>query len=282
MRLIQDTAFERDDVSGALIVVDPEKFLQDCTVEALRCVFPRMNIVGLSSEAEFDHLAVTTSGSDRVVVVLRSRWEVASPELTRQIKSLVRTLPQASLVLIARFHDIATIEAAAALGASGLIPDTATLKVATAAIQLVIAGGTCYPGPLLHPPTCSSTDSQASASAEGASPLTAGSPHSVEPPPTWSSSESQTFASAESAVPLTAGSPRTVEHRQFTFSPRELEVLTALGKGRSNKRIAFDLRLSENTVKAYISQIMRKLRATNRTQAALFAQSIQAREERTH
>jgi two-component system, NarL family, nitrate/nitrite response regulator NarL len=250
MKLIQDAVFERDDVNGALIVVDPEKLLQDCMVEALRCVFPRMTIIGLSSETEFNRIAVTTSGTDRVVVVLRSRWEVASPELTRQIKALFQSLPQASLVLIARFDDIASIQAAAALGARGLIPDTATLKVATAAIQLVIAGGTCYPGPVLHPP--------------------------------MSSGEPQTSASMppERPVPLTAGSSRTVEHRHITFSPRELEVLTALGKGRSNKRIAFDLRLSENTVKAYISQIMRKLRATNRTQAALFAQaSDRARKE---
>jgi len=253
MKAIQDAAFERDDVNGALIVVDPEKFLQDCMVEALRCVFPRMNIIGLSSETEFDRVAVTTSGTDRVVVVLRSQWKVASPELTRQMKALIHSLPRASLVLIARFHDIASIQAAAALGASGLIPDTATLKVATAAIQLVIAGGSCYPGPVSHPPM-------------------------------WSSDESQTSASmlAERAVPLTAGSSRTVEHRHINFSPREWEVLTALGKGRSNKRIAFDLRLSENTVKAYISQIMRKLHATNRTQAALFAQSIRPSEERTH
>ena len=159
MKLIQDAVFERDEVNGALIVVDPEKLLQDCMVEALRCVFPRMTIIGLSSETEFDRIAVTTSGTDRVVVVLRSRWEVASPELTRQIKALFQSLPQASLVLIARFDDIASIQAAAALGASGLIPDTATLKVATAAIQLVIAGGTCYPGPVLHPPMSSSGES---------------------------------------------------------------------------------------------------------------------------
>ena len=253
MKLIQDAVFERDDVNGALIVVDPEKLLQDCMVEALRCVFPRMTVIGLSSETEFDRIAVTTSGTDRVVVVLRSRWEVASPALTRQTKALFRSLPRASLVLIARFDDMASIQAAAALGASGLIPDTATLKVATAAIQLVIAGGACYPGPVLHPPM------------------------------SWSG-ESETPASvpAERAVPLAAGSSRTVEHRHITFSPRELEVLTALGQGRSNKRIAFDLRLSENTVKAYISQIMRKLRATNRTQAALFAQaSDRARKEHT-
>ena len=150
--------------------------------------------------------------------------------------------------------DIASIQAAAALGASGLIPDTATLKVATMpAIQLVIAGGACYPGPALHPPMSWSGGVQTPASVP-----------------------------AERAVPLAAGSSRTVEHRHITFSPRELEVLTALGKGRSNKRIAFDLRLSENTVKAYISQIMRKLRATNRTQAALFAQaSDRARKEHT-
>ncbi len=40
-----------------------------------------------------------------------------------------------------------------------------------------------------------------------------------------------------------------------------------------NKWIASQLNLSENTVKVHIRHIMRKLKATNRTQAVIYSQS---------
>ena len=50
---------------------------------------------------------------------------------------------------------------------------------------------------------------------------------------------------------------------------RQNEVLRLLRQGQSNKRIARELHMSESTVKVHIRQIMRKLGASNRTQAAL-------------
>lgn len=55
------------------------------------------------------------------------------------------------------------------------------------------------------------------------------------------------------------------------LTPRELEVLLALGKGLSNSLIAKTLYISEFTVKKHISQILSKLNLHDRTQAALFA-----------
>jgi DNA-binding NarL/FixJ family response regulator len=59
---------------------------------------------------------------------------------------------------------------------------------------------------------------------------------------------------------------------QHLFSPRELEILTLLGHGKSNKEIAETLYLSEGTVKNYITQILDRLGVRDRTQAALWAQ----------
>ena len=56
-----------------------------------------------------------------------------------------------------------------------------------------------------------------------------------------------------------------------TLTPREFDVLALLCRGRSNKRIALELGLSEKTVKAHVSHIFAKLGATDRTQAALIA-----------
>jgi DNA-binding NarL/FixJ family response regulator len=53
------------------------------------------------------------------------------------------------------------------------------------------------------------------------------------------------------------------------FTPRELEVLDRLRQGMSNKVIAHELNICDGTVKVHIKHIMKKLKATNRTQAAL-------------
>ena len=56
-----------------------------------------------------------------------------------------------------------------------------------------------------------------------------------------------------------------------TLTPREEEILRLLARGRSNKGIAADLGLSDNTVKYHVSAILAKLRAESRTQAVAVA-----------
>lgn len=55
------------------------------------------------------------------------------------------------------------------------------------------------------------------------------------------------------------------------LTEREREVLKLLGRGLSNKEIAFELTLTEMTVKGYVSDIFAKLGVSDRTQAALTA-----------
>lgn len=59
-----------------------------------------------------------------------------------------------------------------------------------------------------------------------------------------------------------------------TLTPRQRHVLTLLSQGMSNRDIAGSLNMRENTVKAHVKQVMRKLRADNRTQAALMADRL--------
>lgn len=57
------------------------------------------------------------------------------------------------------------------------------------------------------------------------------------------------------------------------LTPREQEVLSALGAGLSNKDIADRLYVTEYTVKKHVSRILAKLSLSCRTQAALYAKS---------
>jgi DNA-binding NarL/FixJ family response regulator len=55
------------------------------------------------------------------------------------------------------------------------------------------------------------------------------------------------------------------------LTPRELDVLRLVARGLGNKQIAAELHLSVGTVKGYVSAILPKINAGDRTQAALFA-----------
>jgi two-component system, NarL family, response regulator LiaR len=64
---------------------------------------------------------------------------------------------------------------------------------------------------------------------------------------------------------------RTARRRPLDqLTPRELEVLAALARGRSNREIARALAIGEETVKAHVSSILGKLQLADRTQAAIF------------
>jgi DNA-binding NarL/FixJ family response regulator len=67
---------------------------------------------------------------------------------------------------------------------------------------------------------------------------------------------------------------REMARRVSRLTPQQLRVLFLLAEGHSNKTIAQDLRVSEATVKAHVTVILRKLDLERRTQAALLAQRL--------
>jgi DNA-binding NarL/FixJ family response regulator len=55
------------------------------------------------------------------------------------------------------------------------------------------------------------------------------------------------------------------------LTPRQLKVFAMLAEGRLNKQIAYQMRVTEATVKAHVTMILRKLGVGNRTQAVAAA-----------
>jgi NarL family two-component system response regulator LiaR len=55
------------------------------------------------------------------------------------------------------------------------------------------------------------------------------------------------------------------------LTERETEVLRLLARGASNKEIAHELKISDETAKSHVSSILAKLNVPSRTQAALYA-----------
>lgn len=72
-------------------------------------------------------------------------------------------------------------------------------------------------------------------------------------------------------IPSSAAVGNAAGQLPAKFSDREAQILRFLAKGASNKLIARDLGLAEATVKVHIKAILRKAKAANRTQAAMWA-----------
>jgi DNA-binding NarL/FixJ family response regulator len=60
----------------------------------------------------------------------------------------------------------------------------------------------------------------------------------------------------------------------WRLTPRQRQVLGLLREGKPNKIIAYELAMRESTVKVHVRQIMRKLQASNRTEAAFLASNL--------
>ncbi len=62
--------------------------------------------------------------------------------------------------------------------------------------------------------------------------------------------------------------------RMAQLTPQQFKVLMMMSQGLLNKQIAYELGVSEATIKAHVTAIMNKLGVTNRTQAVLAANQL--------
>ncbi|QCO14652.1 DNA-binding response regulator [Azospirillum brasilense] len=71
-----------------------------------------------------------------------------------------------------------------------------------------------------------------------------------------------------------------IARRLSTLTAQQLRVLEMLGTGKLNKEIAYELSITETTVKAHVSAILQKLKVYSRTQAVVFANRLQLEKAR--
>ncbi|RJG51650.1 response regulator [Motilimonas pumila] len=78
-------------------------------------------------------------------------------------------------------------------------------------------------------------------------------------------------------IDLSASSPQEpgLAEKISLLTPQQYRVLVMLNEGLLNKQIAFELGVSEATIKAHVTAIFRKLEVSNRTQAVIALQQLE-------
>lgn len=80
---------------------------------------------------------------------------------------------------------------------------------------------------------------------------------------------------AEESAPVSAEA-KAASAGLASLTPQQFRVLTMVCEGLLNKQIAYELSVSEATVKAHVTAIFRKLGVRTRTQAALLLQQLES------
>jgi DNA-binding NarL/FixJ family response regulator len=84
-----------------------------------------------------------------------------------------------------------------------------------------------------------------------------------------------TPAGVDLSAPADKDAAETIR-RLASLTPQQVRVLMMLSEGLLNKQIAYELSVSEATVKAHVSAILTKLKVESRTQAVIAASKIEA------
>lgn len=173
--------------------------------------------------------------SVRLVFLSVGGASVDLPDIQAFSRAVTSRSPQTSLVVASDLETPHEVMAAFLAGARAFLPTSIEPKLAKQVLGFVLDGGSFFPPHLLlHRQT----------------------------PETLSAAASPNEAAQDSRACAQAA-------RRSVLTARQQQVAHLLRRGMSNKVIARELSMTEATVKVHVRQIMRKLGATNRTQAAL-------------
>lgn len=80
----------------------------------------------------------------------------------------------------------------------------------------------------------------------------------------------------------TISDDESVSENVKTLTPRQIDVIRLIAKGRSNKQIAYELGLTEGTVKLHVTAILKIFNVYNRTGAVMEATRLGLIKENEH
>ena len=150
------------------------------------------------------------------------------------LKKIHTELPETPVIILSAVFEKEIVKKSINIGAAGYISKAASNQEILQAIDMVLAGGVHIPQVLL--------DSEPDANLD-------------------------LLKQEEAGLQPVDGNENT--HK--ILSPRQTDVLGLIAKGLSNKQIAFELGITEGTVKLYVTAILKLLGVYNRTAALIKA-----------
>lgn len=218
-----------------IVVVAQPDFLVECLAEVLRRRFSGHDVV-VDDDPE-----LLREQEPRIRLLLFYRQDTA--EIVRRLGGAEARNPSMSVGVL--IDDPRGLDQNLKLMAEeqridGILPLDMRLDVFLAGVELLMKGGEHFPSALLRR-------------------LKSG-----NAPPGDAASVARVAEIADPGINIAE-----LDAHESRLTTREVEILDLLCKGTQNKLIAYRLKLSENTVKAHVRNIYKKLRVTNRTEAAM-------------
>ncbi len=204
---------------------------QDLVRAGFRMVLDAQPGISVVAEAA-DGDEVLAMLADRPAVVVLMDIRMPRVDGVEATRRVVAHHPDTKVIVLTTFDLDSSVTAAIAAGASGFLLKDVTPEHLVAAVRLIDTGNA-----LLAPSITRRLVRRFASGASGA------------------------FGTKAPAI-----------HRDLTsLTPREREVLTLMGHGRSNAELAETLTLSEATVKTHVARIFAKLNLRDRAQAVVLA-----------
>lgn len=216
---------------STVLVTDRRSFWRDVLALALSSAWPSMSFRSVDA---FSAEQPFEKSAFAAAILLGRVGLAADDTLKNDLQIFTAANPTTPVLVMTDIVEAADVAAAMRAGAKGYLASDIALEVLIQSLRLLLVGGTTFPA--------------------------------VDPAGgRLGNVESRATVQPDEII----GQSSINQLRLFT--PKELEVLNALGDGKPNKIIAYELGICETTVKVHMRHIMSKLGAKNRTHAALLA-----------
>lgn len=238
----------------SVVVISPSRLVR----EGLRQLLQSSGCIVQSDANDIDDLLANSDGQDQpdLVICSLNLDERAQIELAA-MKEIRAAFPKAKLVILSDVVSSAGVHQALGAGIDGVLSAELSNHVLQCSLELIVLGQTLFPAMLFyaHSGATTATDAEAKNLFEEAHGSLEPGAHVQPTPFSWNGKNGM--------APNLPTGPQ--------LSEWEGQILHELTLGSSNKMIAREFSISEATVKVHIRAVLRKIRVSNRTQAAIWA-----------
>ena len=189
----------------------------------------------IDSDAGASQGALQQEAVGAIDVVVITDLAMPGANSMEALNKMHKMLKDTPIIVISAVFDRQIVQKTIDIGVSGYIPKSSSNEVMLSAINLVLAGGVYIPHELLNDAQTNTEFDQSLRSLKDFS------------------------------------STSDVKNTDKKLTPRQIDVIKGIAKGLPNKLIAYELGLSEGTIKVHMTVILKTLGVVNRTAAVIEA-----------